>query len=281
MASHRNKPYEVGQTEPFKVSRSKIELFMQCPRCFWLDAKLKITRPSSPPFNINKAIDELFKREFDTYRAKAEPHPLMKEFSIDAVPMQHDMLNVWRQNFTGVTALHEPTNLWVFGAIDDLWVDSSGQAIVVDYKATAKEQGVSIDSDWQISYKRQLEVYQWLLRRNNLKVSDVGYFVYTNAVVKADGFFDKVDFVTKVIPYKGDDTWIEPTLIRMKATLDDAKMPPVGTAAMGGICEFCSYARARTELTLSAIEPKTKLAPTKKRSKPVWSTLMLSALTQI
>jgi hypothetical protein len=58
----RSVPYKPGQTAPFKVSRSKIELFMQCPRCFWLDVRLKITRPNTPPFNINKTIDELFKK---------------------------------------------------------------------------------------------------------------------------------------------------------------------------------------------------------------------------
>jgi hypothetical protein len=66
----RTLPYKPGQKTPFKVSRSKIELFTQCPRCFWLDVRLKITRPSSPPFTINKAIDELFKKEFDNYRVK-------------------------------------------------------------------------------------------------------------------------------------------------------------------------------------------------------------------
>ncbi|MGH7233861.1 MAG: PD-(D/E)XK nuclease family protein [Candidatus Saccharimonadales bacterium] len=266
MAS-RSRAYDVGQTEPYRVSRSKIELFMQCPRCFWLDARLRILRPSSPPFTINKAIDELFKREFDVYREKGKPHPIMTQFSIDAVPMQHDKLNTWRQNFTGVSALHEPTNLWVFGAIDDLWQDSNGQAIVVDYKATAKEQGVSIDAAWQISYKRQLEVYQWLLRQNGLSVSDTGYFVYTNAVVSADGFYDKVDFVTKLIPYIGNDSWVEPTLISMKKCIDSDDMPPVGTAAMGGVCEFCQYARARTELTLLALEPVAAKPHSKSNSK--------------
>ena len=58
----RSQPYRPGQKAPFKVSRSKIELFMQCPRCFWLDTRLKIKRPDGPPFNINKAIDELFKK---------------------------------------------------------------------------------------------------------------------------------------------------------------------------------------------------------------------------
>ena len=68
-SGYRSLPYQAGQTAVYKVSRSKIELFMQCPRCFWLDARLKIGRPSSPPFNINKTIDELYKKEFDVHRA--------------------------------------------------------------------------------------------------------------------------------------------------------------------------------------------------------------------
>src|SRR3954470_7474180 len=93
----RSIPYKPGQKAPFKISRSKIELFMQCPRCFWLDVRLKITRPSSPPFNINKTIDELFKKEFDRYREKGEPHPLITEFEIDAIPYAHKDLDQWRE----------------------------------------------------------------------------------------------------------------------------------------------------------------------------------------
>src|SRR4051812_15949872 len=117
----RSAPYMPGQTGVYKISRSKIELFKQCPRCFWLDARLKISRPSSPPFNINKAIDELFKKEFDVYRIKGEPHPIMLDNQLKAVPFQHSDLDKWRHNFTGVVTLHEPTNLHVFGAIDDVW----------------------------------------------------------------------------------------------------------------------------------------------------------------
>jgi CRISPR/Cas system-associated exonuclease Cas4 (RecB family) len=246
----RSPAYKPGQTETFKVSRSKIELFTQCPRCFWLDGRLKIKRPSSPPFNINKTIDELFKKEFDVYRASGEPHPIMTDNQIKAVPYRHADLNKWRYNFTGVTALHKPTNFHVFGAVDDIWVNEQGELIVVDYKATSKAREVSIDSDWQISYKRQMEVYQWLLRQNGFQVSDTGYFVYTNARIDLDGFGDRLEFHTKVIPYTGSDSWVEPTLAKMKACLEDDDMPPVGTAAMGGPCEHCTYARARTELTL-------------------------------
>jgi CRISPR/Cas system-associated exonuclease Cas4 (RecB family) len=250
----RSQPYKPGQTAAFKVSRSKIELFMQCPRCFWLDVRLKITRPNSPPFNINKAIDELFKKEFDGYRKQAKPHPLMVEYKVDAIPFQHDQLDTWRETFVGVVAQHQPTNLHVFGAVDDLWVAPNGEVIVVDYKATAKDKEVSIDSDWQISYKRQLEVYQWLLRQNGLEVSDTGYFVYTNGRMDLDGFHDRVEFRTKIIPYTGNAAWVEPTLVKMKACMDDDVMPPIGEAAMGGPCDYCSYARSRTELTLQALK---------------------------
>jgi len=253
--SERNKPYIPGQKDVFKLSRSKIELFVQCPRCFWLDIRMKIKRPSGPPFQINKAIDELLKKEFDVYRAKGKSHPLMVDNQIKAVPMQHDDLDKWRHNFTGVSTLHEPTNLHIFGAIDDIWINEDGEAIIVDYKATSKATEVSLDAEWQVSYKRQMEIYQWLVRRNGLKVHSTGYFVYTNGRMDMDGFFDKVEFRTKVIPYTGDDSWVEPTIIKMKACMD-GDMPAVGTAAMGGECDYCSYARSRTIDTLKHLDKK-------------------------
>lgn len=251
----RSQPYRPGQKTPYKLSRSKIELFMQCPRCFWLDNRLKIKRPNGPPFRINSAIDELLKKEFDVYRSQKQPHPIMTEYKVKAIPYTHEQLEVWRENFTGVSAIYAPTNFHVFGAVDDIWVDDDGNLIVVDYKATAKDREVTIDADWQIAYKRQMEVYQWLLRQNGFEVSDTGYFVYANGRLDVEGFGNKVEFRTKVIPYTGDAAWVEDTLEQIKEVLD-ADMPPVGKAAMGGVCDFCSYARSRTELTLDAIKTR-------------------------
>ncbi len=230
---------------------------MQCPRCFWLDARLKIKRPSGPPFQINKAIDELFKKEFDDYRQKAQPHPMMTDNQIKAIPFAHKDLDKWRHNFTGVTALHQPTNLHIFGAVDDVWINDDGELIVVDYKATSKNKEITLDADWQISYKRQMEVYQWLLRQNGFKVNDTGYFVYANGRTDLDGFYNKVEFTTIVIPYTGNDSWVEPTIQKMKDCLE-GDMPAVGTAAMGGECDYCLYARQRTELTLAHVKSKSK-----------------------
>ena len=45
-----------------KLSRSKIDLYLECPRCFWLDLKKGIKRPQPAPYTINSAIDLLLKK---------------------------------------------------------------------------------------------------------------------------------------------------------------------------------------------------------------------------
>lgn len=256
----RSNPYIPGQKEVYKVSRSKIELFTQCPRCFWLDARYKITRPNGPPFQINKAIDELFKKEFDIHRKDGTQHPLQIKFKINAKPYAHKDMDKWRSNFTGVATVHEPTNLHIFGAVDDIWVNENDELIVVDYKATAKAEPVKAlgpEGNWQDSYRRQMEVYQWLLRANGFKVSDTGYFVYATGNPNKEGFGDKIEFETHVFPHIGKDNWVEKTLVKMKECME-GEIPAVGQAAMGGECDYCAYAKSRTELTLKSIQSSQK-----------------------
>ena len=172
--------FDPGSDKPFKLSRSKLESFMNCPRCFYMDRRLGVGQPPGFPFNLNSAVDLLLKKEFDEYREMQEPHPLMVASGIDAVPFAHESMDTWRENFKGVSTLHEETNLHIFGAVDDLWISPAGEVIVVDYKATSKNGEVTLDADWQDGYKRQMEIYQWLVRRQGLNVSNTGYFVYCN-----------------------------------------------------------------------------------------------------
>lgn len=253
--------YQPGQTTPFKISRSKIDLFIQCRRCFWLDARLKISRPKGPPFTLNSAVDELLKKEFDALRKAGKQHPIQIEYGIDAKPCVHDQLNVWRHNFTGVQYLHEPTNFLVFGAIDDLWQNSEGEYIVLDYKSTSKMGKIEElgNQSWHDQYRRQLAVYQWLLRGNGLKVSSTGYWVYANATKNRDGFDARLEFELTLIEEQIDDKWVEPTLLEIKNCLESDDMPKNAVD-----CEFCDYAKARTALTLEHIQPAKKVGKAKK-----------------
>ena len=81
--------YEPGAENPFKVSRSKIENFANCKRCFYMDRRLGVGQPPSLPFTLNSAVDRLLKSEFDIYRTKGEKHPIMEKHGVDAVPAAH------------------------------------------------------------------------------------------------------------------------------------------------------------------------------------------------
>lgn len=267
--------YTPGSREPFKLSRSKIDLFQQCGRCFYLDRRLGVERPPGFPFNLNSAVDALLKQEFDIHRAAGTTHPLIEKYGVDARPIPHAELNGWRENFTGVRFLHTPTNFLVFGAIDDLWQNSHGEYIVVDYKATSKDEAItSLDKDWHVGYKRQMEVYQWLLRQKGLTVSSTGYFVYCNGRKDRQAFDAKLEFDVTLIPYTGDTSWIEPVLERIHATLNAASVP-----AADSDCDYCRYRQAAGEVLRAATPPAPTVTPTPAPVKPAKTTKRATTAT--
>ena len=130
--------FDPNSSEIFRLSRSKIDLFHECERCFYLDVRLGIARPSFPAFTLNNAVDELMKREFDLHRAKGDAHPLMRAYKIDAVPFNDPRMEEWRDALRkGIQYHHRPTNLIFRGGVDDIWVTPRGELILVDYKATS------------------------------------------------------------------------------------------------------------------------------------------------
>lgn len=225
--------------KPQKLSRSKIELSLECPRCFWLDGVGGVKRPPPAPYTINSAIDYLLKQEFDVHRENGTRHPIMERYHIEAKPFAHEDMDKWRHNFTGVQFFHEPSGFLVTGAVDDVWVDSEGALIVVDYKATGAKEHKIYDS-----YRRQMEVYQWLLRQNGFTVSPTGYFVFAR-VNKENGFgFGKaaLGFDMFIEGIEGDDSWVCNALTEARKIFDLTQPPEAADD-----CEYCAYRADATE----------------------------------
>lgn len=236
--------YNPKSSEPFRLSRSRIDLFLNCPRCFYIDRRLGTDRPPGFPFSLNSAVDKLLKKEFDINRVAGTAHPLMKKYKIDAIPFAHQNIEEWRDALRrGIAYHHGKTNLLITGGVDDVWVDPKGELIIVDYKATSKEEEVSLGADWQIGYKRQMEIYQWLFRKNGFKVSNTGYFVYCNGDADKKAFDAKLEFDIKIIPYVGDDSWIEKTINDICDCLQSDALPELGED-----CDYCLYRAAVNEL---------------------------------
>ncbi len=47
-------------------------------------------------------------------------------------------------------------------------------------------------------------------------MSDTAYFVYANGDTSKEGFDNKLEFETNLIPYTGNADWVEPTLLEIK-----------------------------------------------------------------
>lgn len=232
--------YDADSSEPFRLSRSKIDLFINCPRCFYLDRKHGVGQPPGYPFSLNSAVDKLLKKEFDIHRVKKTKHPLMEKYGIDAIPLSHEKIEEWRDSLrAGITHRIDGTNVIITGGVDDVWVNPHGELIIVDYKSTSKDAEVTLDADWQIGYKRQMEIYQWLFRKNGFRISSTGYFVYCNGNTDREAFDAKLEFDIKIIPYVGDDSWVEETILKAIDCLKGDELP-----ASGEDCDYCKYRNA-------------------------------------
>ena len=239
MKRHRG-VYKPEHPAPYELSRSRIEAFVKCPACFYLQQVRGVKFPSIPGFNLNEATDILLKKDFDHYREIQEPHPFLVERGYrHMVPFSHPNFELWTQalHFGAegrFHTIHEATNLKIGGGVDDVWLNTeTGLLHVVDYKSTSvKSEGkeISLDDPWKAAYKRQMDLYVWVLRRMGFDVSDEGIFLYCDGDrFSKHGFLNDqnalMSFKVVILEHTVDISWIEPTLSRVKNVLGDSRTP--------------------------------------------------------
>ena len=207
---------------------------MECPRCFWLDLKCGIKRPPPAPYTINTSIDHLLKAEFDQHRKNKSRHYLLERYNIDALPYNCEHIDTWRNNFTGIRAKHTLSDFLVYGAIDDVWINPKEELFIVDYKATGAKEYKIYDS-----YRRQMEIYQWLFIKNDYKVSPTGYFVFAKVNPQHGFGSGKLSFDLFVEPLVGDSSWVEDALMKARALLEGS-LP-----AYNDKCPYCQFSKPR------------------------------------
>ncbi|MCX6761183.1 MAG: PD-(D/E)XK nuclease family protein [Candidatus Nealsonbacteria bacterium] len=176
-----------------QLSPNSLDLFLDCPHCFWLDKKMGIKRPPPYPYALNIAVDLLLKKEFDQYRAKNEPHPLLVSSNISAKLFHNqDLLDQWRNNFSGIRYYDSELGATIFGAVDDVLEFPDGKLAPLDYKTTGSSVANIYDR-----FQLQMDVYTYLLEKNGFATTRKGYLAFY-VVEKHDGFNDRLPFKKEI-----------------------------------------------------------------------------------
>ena len=258
MASRHRSIFDPGNPGPYELSRSRIENYVKCPACFYLQQVKAVRFPSIPSFLINEATDVLLKRDFDKYREAQTTHPYLQAIGMrHLVPYQHEDFEKWTQSLHfgaegRMNTIHDESNIKLGGGLDDVWLNTeTGKLHIVDYKSTSqKTEGkqITLDDQWKASYKRQMDMYVWIMRRKGFDVSSTGYFLYCDGDRFGEydflGTEDAVmHFKMSLIPYETSTNWIEPTLMEIRQCLTQEQIPE-----HSDVCEFGVFLK-----TLSAL----------------------------
>ena len=241
----KKKVYISDSAQPFRLNRTKIDLFFDCERCFVLDQKFGIKRPFGTPLVMNNKIVNTLKDELEICREKKQIHPQVLENNLNYIPNNFELLNDWKNPFKGVKYTHKKTNFLLNGTIDDVWINKeTNKLIVVDYKSQSSEREITtnnyLNGIFKQGYKMQMDFYVYLLREMGFDVHPDAYFVVCNGDRTVADFNGLMKFDEYLIPYEWNTEWIHNEVINMIDCMNSNSLPESNKS-----CKNCAYAAQR------------------------------------
>lgn len=162
---------------PIKISPSGVSMLLECPRCLWLQVNENIKRPRGIFPSLPDGMDNVFKKYFDEFRARAQLPPEI-DGKVEGILFQDaKKLNSWREfNFGrgGIRAEIPEYQMVVAGAIDDLLISPDGKLIPFDFKT----RGSPVKEDTHEHYRHQLDLYALLFQKNGMEPAEYGYLLF-------------------------------------------------------------------------------------------------------
>lgn len=161
----------------YKLSPSRLNLFFECERCFWLKVNEGVERPSGPFPSLPSGMDQKIKEHFDRFRRKNETPPELEEVDIDAEPLDDkDFLEKARSWQTEPKWRDPETGALLRGGVDDLLRSKTGKIIVMDYKTRGyPPKGKNGAPHY---YERQVNLYNLIMRENGYETEEFGLILY-------------------------------------------------------------------------------------------------------
>jgi hypothetical protein len=213
---------------PYKFSPSSLSLLKDCPRCFWLQFNKNIKHPETIFPSLPSGMDKILKEHFDRFMKKQQLPPELKGLNGEVKLFDNEeLLKVWRSNFKGIQWTDKNGNVFR-GAVDNI-LQKGKKLIVLDYKT----RGFPLKEDTHEHYQDQLDIYNFLLRKNGYDTEEYAYLLFYHPTgVHESGAVDfQADLVKMAISVKNAEKIFKEALAVLEST-----MPKPGEE-----CGFCEW----------------------------------------
>lgn len=221
---------------PYQLSPSTINLMEDCPRCFWLEIKKNIARPRGIFPSLPSGMDRILKAHFDECARLGKLPPEIKELESEGIKVYSGKnLDNWRDNRKGITWRDREGNV-LKGVIDAL-LTKGEKFIVLDYKT----RGYPLKEDTHEHYTDQLDIYNYLLRKNKFETEDYFFllFYHPDRVIDSVVRFHTDLIKVPVNTGKAEELW------KKALAVLEGPMPESADE-----CEYCSYRNKKIGTTL-------------------------------
>jgi len=218
-----------------RLSPSSLNLFLDCPRCFWLEKNKNIKRPRGIFPSLPGGMDLVIKTYFDKYRVKNDLPPEVKGKLTGGLLADTSLLNKWRSwRTTDLCYEDKSLNAVLSGALDDCLIDG-GYYMPLDYKT----RGSDLNEDPRKYYQTQLDCYCLILEATGRKTKGLAYLLYYWPIAVSENGIVKFN----VEPFK-----IETSIESAKKVFHDALiLLSQEIPKPNSMCEYCKLVAARKE----------------------------------
>jgi len=209
------------------LSPSSLSLMRECPRCFWSQFNRGIRRPNGVFPSLPSGMDVILKKHFDSFRDRGQLPPELRELKNVKLFDDKKLLKIWRNNRKGIQWKDEEGNV-LKGAVDNI-LQKGEKLIVLDFKT----RGFPLHEDTHERYQDQMDVYNFLLRKNGWKTEDYAYLLfYHPKEVEEDGDVAfHTDLVKVEISVKNAEKIFKEAIEILKGEVPEC----------GEDCEFCRW----------------------------------------
>lgn len=254
-----------------RLSKSQMDKFVSCPRCFWLAQNHKFKQPEQISSKVWKGIERVTIAHYEQHRlAKTTPGNLAGFVPAGAIPYQADRIDMKALRYWGKGFRFAVDGVEVSTALDDMlqYDRDSVEGMrklyaVIDYKS--KSKATDEESTRQL-YQNQADVFDLACNVNGYPTEGIVYFDYWYPIAAKDRnatltpenhHITEQVWGSQVVTLKADHARIKKLVLQAAACIESAMPDPPRAGKKGEIsCAVCAYVEDRETLFKQLPQPQ-------------------------